>query len=240
MKQEHDISIFPVIHHLDEQTTLAQADIAFEAQADGVFLISHFGNDAVLPFLGKQIKKKYPDKQVGLNFLSRGPRSALAAVHDFGLDMMWDDNCGVSSRGIDTLAYDMENINQFYERLSKIFASVAFKYQPAEPNPALAAQNAKSLNFVPTTSGSATGEPPSVEKIESMSAAVQGDLAVASGMTVENIHLYAPHLRYVLVATGVSEDEHHFDFERLYRFIALAKKSKADSIAEVADPAGGE
>ena len=222
-----DIDVYPVIHHLDAATTLEQADIAFEAKADGVFLISHHRNDSALVPLAHHIKAKYPDKQVGLNFLSQGPLKALDAVDIAGLDMMWGDYCGVTSGESEKLAHDLDIRNDEIG-MKKIFASVAFKYQAEDADPPLAARNAKIFGFIPTTSGAGTGEAPTVDKIKAMSAAVDGNLAVASGMTVENIADYAPYLRYVLVATGVSLDDHHFDFERLYRFIALAKNAKAN------------
>lgn len=224
-----DIDIYPVIHHLNAVTTLEQADIAFDAQADGVFLISHYRDDDALVPLAHQIKAKYPDKKVGLNFLSKGPQAALDAVDIAGLDMMWGDYCGVTSGEPEMLAHDLDVRNQEIG-VKDIFASVAFKYQAEDTDPPLAARHAKIFGFIPTTSGAGTGEAPTVDKIKAMSAAVDGNLAVASGMTVENIGDYAPYLRYILVATGVSLDDHHFDFERLYRFIALAKNAKANHL----------
>lgn len=216
------IMIYPVIHVLDEKLALEQADIAFDAGADGVFLISHYGKDNDLPAMGEKIKAKYPDKKVGLNFLALGPVNAYLAARQSGLDMAWGDNCGVDSSGANHLAYALRNL--VAEGTVEVFASVAFKYQPVDSKPDVAATNAFRCGFIPTTSGDATGSAPSVDKIAFMSEAVGGKLAVASGMTAENIQRFAPYLSHVLVATGVSEDEHRFDYELLHQFIALAKK----------------
>lgn len=59
--------ILPVIHHIDDKTSLEQAEVAFDAGADGVFLISHEGEDLVLANLGQIIKTRHDTKLVGLN-----------------------------------------------------------------------------------------------------------------------------------------------------------------------------
>jgi predicted TIM-barrel enzyme len=69
---------------------------------------------------------------------------------------------------------------------------------------------------VVTTSGPGTGLPANVEKISRMKQAL-GDfpLAIASGITSENIHKYLPYATCFLVATGISKDFHSIDPERL-------------------------
>lgn len=106
----------------------------------------------------------------------------------------------------------------------RFYGSVAFKYQAPEPDPAGAAVQALKLCMLPTTSGPGTGHAPDVEKARSMAAAVArgplgGELAVASGMTPENVSAFLPYFTHFLVATGVSKDEHHFDEARLVQFI---------------------
>lgn len=226
----NEIFVYPVIHVLNQDLALQQADLAFDAGADGVFLINHYGDDEILPIIGQKIKQKYPDKKVGLNYLANGPIEAYSAARTNGMDMAWGDNCGVNSKGYSALGEHLMGMAKDNE--VKLFASVAFKYQAHEEYPDKAASNALNAGFIPTTSGGATGSAPSVEKIQLMSQAVGGDLAVASGMTAENIQRFAPFLRYALVATGVSVDEHHFDYELLYRFIVLAKQAKAASVVE--------
>ncbi len=213
--------VYPVIHYKDYETTLKEAEIAYRMGADGIFLISHIGNDLDLVPLATMIKKNFNFK-VGLNFLSHSVNFTANVVKENNLDMVWSDYCGFSSSEIEdnckylmTFAKENKNI--------EIFASVAFKYQKYEPDPSLAAFYAKSFGFIPTTSGLATGSAPEINKIEMMSKATDGLLAVASGMSVQNIELFKPYLSHVLVSTGVSSDEYHFDRDKLSLFINLFK-----------------
>lgn len=217
------MQILPVIHYLAPAIAIDQANLAFEAGADGVFLISHEGRDAELPAVGRAIKSDYPGKLIGLNFLAAGAESACRSVVEFGLDMVWGDVCGVSSTGLTDMGTRLQEFVRTQPQI-KLFASVAFKYQPLEDNPALAAKHTLDAGFLPTTSGPATGHPPTVEKIAAMSAETGGQLAVASGMSVDNVSRYVDYLSHILVATAVSRDEHHFDFELLSRFIGMARK----------------
>lgn len=212
--------VYPVIHYKDSETTLSEAKKAKEAGADGVFLISHIGGNERLIPLAVKIKEVF-QLEVGLNFLGEGALETAKVVKNNGLDMVWADYCGVSSDGLDYEGHDLADWACFNENI-KIFASVAFKYQASELNPSLAAVEALRAGFIPTTSGSGTGTAPSVEKIHSMSVAVKGNLAIASGMSCENINDFKQYLSHILVATGVSDDEYHFNIEKLTKFIELA------------------
>lgn len=211
--------VLPVIHHLDEATTLAEADIAFALGAFGVFLISHGGLDLDLLPLAKTIKAR-TGKYVGVNLLRHTASEALDYASIYELDAMWTDDPGVTSRGA-TSAGD------FLETLSRsspvdVFASVAFKYQAVEPDPALAVKEVIARGWIPTTSGSGTGHAPEVDKIKLMSeASVDGLLAIASGMKPENVANYVPYLSHILVSTGVSSDAYHFDKLRLAQLMAI-------------------
>ena len=217
--------IYPVIHHLNDETTLEQAAIAKEAGADGVFLISHNGRDCALLELIHVIQKAHPGLRVGINLLQATPIAAVSLAAIYGAEMAWIDTAGVSGQGASPTARQLAaHVLEMPDAARpEVFVGVAFKYQPLEPNPSAAACNALSLGFIPTTSGPATGMVPEVEKIQRMSKATGGRLAVASGMDLKNVHLFAPHLSHILVATGVSLDEHRFDFERLSAFIARAR-----------------
>lgn len=215
--------VYPVIHYLDAQTTLDEAAIAFDCGADGIFLISHHGDDMDLLVLGKVIKARNGSKFVGINMLGLPFLRAHEYAQDMGLDGIWGDHVGVSSAGLNRVGYELkQRMLQQQDTQIQIFGSIAFKYQPIETRPVLAAQKAMDLGVIPTTSGSATGCAPTLEKISSMSAGVKGRLAVASGMTPENIAVFAPYLSHVLVSTGVSSDPYHFDPLRLSSFVQIA------------------
>lgn len=206
------MKVYPVIHYLSDSLSVEQAGIAAAAGADGVFLISHHNDDTPLASLACTIKNKY-SLRVGINYLTQGAHLAIEDAKTYGLDMVWSDTCGISSKGYTETAYRIK------EQLSaelEFFASIAFKYQSPEENPSLAAQRVREFSplFIPTTSGAATGSAPSVDKISSMA-----PTAIASGMTVDNIDQFRPYLSHVLVATGVSIDEHHLCPHKLQQFI---------------------
>ena len=217
--------IYPVIHHDSHALTLEQAHIAYRHGADGVFLISHNGEDLVLPGLARRLKQEIPNFKLGINLLSTHIIEAVEIAREYGLDMIWGDYCGVNSEGLDKNGVFLsEWVHN--NPLIAVFASVVFKYQKTDPNPPQAAVNAQAAGFIATTSGSGTGKAPNVEKIQSMSAATQGVLAVASGMTVENVSQFQPYLSHILVSTGVSQDDYRFDEDKLQHFIAQVKQAR--------------
>lgn len=217
--------ILPVIHHIDSRTTHAEVNQALRLGVDGVFLISHFagdpayagiGDDETLMCLAKELKSLHPGACIGINCLSWHPLYCAGRAVEARLDMIWADSMGVDSRGLTGEGEALKSLASAHPR-TQFFASVAFKYMPEEPDPVTAADNARRAGFVPTTSGSATGAPPDVGKIRAM--AGSGPLAVASGMNPDNVHLYTPYLSDILVATGISADDHHLDPDKLASFI---------------------
>jgi predicted TIM-barrel enzyme len=221
--------VYPVIHHCDAATTIEQAAVAMRAGSDGVFLISHEGADDELPALGSAIKVQHPTLRVGLNFLTRGPFEAAIAAEEGGLDMVWGDACGVTSGCVNELAERLMLHRNASARGADprydIFAGVAFKGQREEPEPGRAAMLAARCGFIPTTSGTWTGVAPPIDKIKLMASHSNRGLAVASGMTPENVRVFAPHLTAILVATGVSTDAYHFCPDKLSRFISEVRRA---------------
>lgn len=215
--------ILPVIHFQDAPLALVNAAMARQSGADGVFLISHHDQDEELPAVAEAIKRSWPGARVGLNFLSAGLPAAMSAVERYGLDMLWGDRCGVSSRGLDE---DGRHLRDWSARNPgvTVYASVAFKYQRPDRDPPEAARQACEAGFLPTTSGAATGSAPSLDKIRPMSEAVCGQLAVASGMTAANVAPFAPLLHSILVSTGVSLDEVRFDPLLLVEFVKAVRR----------------
>lgn len=215
--------VLPVIHHLDDATTLAEADLAFACGATGVFLISHGGEDLDLLPLAKVIKAR-SGKYVGVNLLGHTAVQALEFATIYGLDAMWTDHPGVTSAGTTPAGEQLAMLSE--SSPLDVFASVAFKYQPIDPNPGLAAIEALRLGWIPTTSGSGTGHAPEVEKIKLMHEAIApaaslGSLAIASGMTPENVQHFLPYISHFLVATGISIDAYHLDREKTKKFIEI-------------------
>lgn len=211
--------ILPVIHYLDRDTAFAEVGTAVLCGADGVFLISHHGDDPDLLEVGVAIKKKHPGFPIGINLLSTGAVDAARNAIALAFPMLWGDDLGVDSNGVNEAGRLIETL-RYSNPGFQVFASVAFKYRPHEPDPAKAAQNALEAGFIPTTSGSGTGSAPDLEKIVAMSRATGGVLAIASGMTPWNVAEYAPYLSHILVATGIAMDEHRIDADKLGLLIA--------------------
>jgi predicted TIM-barrel enzyme len=213
--------VYPVIHHLDAPTTFSEIQVARTCGADGVFLISHDGADLELLDVARTAIQENAGFPIGLNLLSVGCRQAVRMTLEAGSDMLWADDMGVDSRGLTAAGQDMASIARDQPRL-KLFASVAFKYRPHEPNPVGAAAHARAAGFIPTTSGDATGHAPDPQKIFAMGEG--GALAIASGMTPENVATYAAALSHILVATGVSHTEHHIDPAKLSALIGQLRQ----------------
>lgn len=224
------IKIYPVIHYYDDDTTFDQALTAYEAGADGVFLIDHDDRDDEVADVLQRWKSESglpSDFRVGVNFLGWGNLHAAEIAVQVGVDMLWFDAPGCSSRGMTEEGYQLfEHLRRLKKvgmQVPEVFASVAFKHQPVDQVPSAAAALARMNGWIPTTSGPATGEPPSLQKIVDM--AGHGPLAIASGMAPENVAQFVPHLTHILVATGVSRDFHHFDFERLRAFVGAVRSA---------------
>lgn len=218
------MQVLPVIHHIDRVTSIGQVQLARGAGADGVFLIAHDGNDVEMMHAAWEAKQIFPDFAIGANLLSMSFLEAVEIVADAGLDMLWADRMGVSSLGVTKEAYELP---RRFPRLS-FFASVAFKYQPMESDPAGAARMAAYANLIPTTSGPATGVAPELPRVAAMSAAASGCLAVASGVNLDNVASFRPYVSHVLVANGISEDAHRLCAMKLRHMIALAHANESE------------
>lgn len=75
---------------------------------------------------------------------------------------------------------------------------------------------------VVTTSGPATGKAPSLDKIQQMKWAMgTNELAIASGITPDNVAKFLPYVDHILVSTGISEGFHSFDPVEVERLIKI-------------------
>ena len=208
--KEGIMHIIPVINNITNELTFLNADICHKNNTFGVMLISMTGDNENLSSLAKIIKGRYPNLKVGINLLGVSALNSLDESLTFGLDMTWSDNPIITSDYISDDAYLIK------EKISKnehlFFNSVAFKYQKIDNNPAKAAQNSKEFNFIPTTSGLATGVSADLTKIKSMKESIDDyPLALASGLTPSNIKDYLPYISYGLVSTGISSSFHELD-----------------------------
>lgn len=210
--------LWPVIHLLDLPLAVANARMAHQAGVHGVFLIHMDGDDHLIGPASRAIASACPGLVLGANFLSLEPLEALEQSLRLGLSATWTDRPGVRSDGTTDQAH------RIADRLAGVkdhdfFASVAFKYQPADPDPGAAALAALALGMIPTTSGPATGRAPAVSKLQAIRKAIgpSAGLALASGVDPDNAATLGGWVSDVLVSTGIGADFHTFDEDKIRR-----------------------
>jgi len=207
--------LLPVIHCMSEEQVARNIGTALSNGTDGVFLINQGGLDAKAVFrLGTwyadghfTARARTPGDALaggflGVNLLGVDLPTVRQAFFSSPLEGLWVDN----AEGDEPLRYNPKiHPTQIY------FGGVAFKYQP-EVSPARYAEVVKRARErgvdVITTSGPATGTPPTVEKIQALAEAAQHEavpLAIASGITPANVALFLPFAHAFLVASGIEE-----------------------------------
>jgi uncharacterized protein len=220
--------LLPVVHCIDLGQTSRSIGVAMEHGADGVFLINQGGLPAsrVVDVAEAAVRSGVPF--VGVNLLGRCLGDALFDIAERNLvHALWTDSSGIyveqgTINGM--LAIGFRDARGMSRWKGLHFGSVAFKYQHPVVEPERwgdVARAAKDAGIeVVTTSGPATGEPPTVEKVTAMRAAI-GDhaLAVASGITPENVGAFLPYVDAFLVASGIEESFGTFD-QGLVRLLA--------------------
>ncbi len=209
------MQVYPVIHYSSDEQALRNAAIAYDTGCSGVFLIQMEQLNQPLIKISSTIKQRW-NMRVGLNLLGVDPVKALSISKSNGLDMTWTDAQLTHSEGS-----PWERAEQISMEIKDhlFFVGVAFKHQPFEPNPAFAARKALELEMIPCTSGTATGVAANSQAIRDLRAAIEpsAPLAIASGITPENVADFAPSLTHILVSTGVSKSFYEFDAEKLIR-----------------------
>lgn len=216
--------LWPVIHVTDQTRALEDVKMVVDAGCDGVWLIQMHGMDWMLYPLLKEIRETISSTfPVGVNFLSMTPFGALSESLKLGFDATWADSCGVHSTGCSDTAYLLSALLAVNPN-HKFFGSVAFKYQRAEPDPRAAALLASQHGFIPTTSGSATGSPPTATKLSQMFDVTKGKLAVASGVDYDNVSDLAPYMSHIFVATSISNEFDRLDRDKLLDLKAVIDK----------------
>ena len=199
-----------VIHTDNHWQVIENVAISKDNGADGAFLINHVKPAHLLIEIYAKAREKFPNYWIGLNALDLTPTELLKRTPKEllrSLNGVWSDNIGLASGLAENFRHYCENEIGWH---GLYFGGVAFKHQHDFTNdPQKAAYTAlKALSFVDviTTSGAATGTPPPVEKIKAMKREIDDTpLAIASGLTPENVGSYLPFADCFLVATGVSD-----------------------------------
>ena len=229
-------AVTPVIHVLDNAQVEANIAIAIGEGAQGVFLINHdFSVERFLPII-RTARETFPHLWLGVNFLAVTGKDAFPTLGRLAadgcvVDAYWaDDACIDEHRARD----DQEDALAIAEARERsgwnglYFGGTAFKKQrevAAEDYGRSAAIAADHMDVV-TTSGIATGHEAETSKISTFRSAI-GDrpLALASGITPENAHVY-DEVDCFLVATGINVegDFYNIDPRRLRRLLAVTRQ----------------
>lgn len=208
--------LLPVIHVEDEGQALREARVACEAGCDGIFLINHGISSRSLLRIHGAVAREFPNWWIGVNCLDLSPAAVFEVITD-SVAGVWVDSAEIDERWPEQA--EAERILMARQRSGwrgLYFGGVAFKYQRAVGDLAAATMLAARFMDVVTTSGPGTGEAAPVEKIAQMKSALgKAPLAIASGITPENIADYLPHADCFLVATGISRSWNEFDPRRV-------------------------
>jgi predicted TIM-barrel enzyme len=179
--------------------------------------------------LARAFKREYPQLWLGINLLGRLPSTIVARVAEVGHKGVWADNAGVEESSDDQpFAQTFVRTRRELAWEGLYFGGVAFKYQRSVP-PSLysrAAKKAADFMDVVCTSGDGTGKAAALSKVEAMRQGVgEHALALASGVTAENVATYLPFIDAYLVGTGIESSFGVIDesklrtlYERIHSF----------------------
>lgn len=214
-------AVLPVIHVETEGQAEDNTRLALDEGADGVFLINHTIHSDTLLHIHSAVATRFPNAWIGVNCLGFPPSFVFTQISE-RVDGVWVDNAMIDERGGDQS--DAQSVLDARERAGNdralYFGGVAFKYQRHVEDLASAATTAARFMDVVTTSGPGTGQAAHVDKIRVMREALGSfPLAIASGVTPENIESYLPYVDCFLVATGISRSFDQLDGARLRRLV---------------------
>lgn len=216
--------LLPVIHVESPAQAARNAMLARAAHADGIFLIDHGGGDVDLNEVFAHVRhvdhEEFPDREpiwIGLNFLDSMAENAFSRVTEDTCGL-WTDDTGYiedAQNPVSACRLVWEARKARADWHGVYFGGVAFKYRTSVRDVETAARLVAPFVDVVTTSGEATGSAPSVEKIARMKQALgERPLAIASGVTIDNVAGFLPYVSAFLVATGISQDMYNLDFHK--------------------------
>lgn len=229
--------VLPVIHVLDYPQTERNVRIAMHQGAPGVLLINHdITVEAFVPVI-RAIRQQFPSLWIGINFLAVTGEHAFPILGDLQregvhVDAYWADDARIDeAHNVDDQqeAALIADIRRKSGWDGLYFGGTCFKKQRevAPEHYEVSATIAASWMDVVTTSGIATGHAPELSKIETFRRGV-GDapLALASGLTPENAHIFAPLVDCFIIGTGINQpgDFHNFDPGKLERLMGFVRQ----------------
>lgn len=229
------IEVYPVVHINDMRVAIEMTGVARDLGACGVYLIDHRSyTPANLLRTFSLARKEYSGFFLGINALCMDSsyrvfsmlheRSQLDLEPGELPDGIWVDDAYETREE----ALSLRQANPLLATI-RYLGGVSFKYTPRfSDNPVDSAAQAcemKEYVDVVTTSGTGTGRPPSPDKIAAMKEAVgEAPLAVASGVSVDNIASYSGNIDQLLVASSIETSQYSgvFDEKKLSDLIQAA------------------
>lgn len=202
--------LLPVVHPATRETALDSIAVATTAGCKGIFLIDQGMTVPEVLQLVLDVRALYPTLWIGVNLLSRRPPAGLAeALDTLGtLDGLWSDNVGVELRRDEQPeANAFVAVRRLRAWTGLYFGGTAFKYQAevaAEDLAKTAALAAQYLDVI-CTSGPGTGMAADVAKVRAMRSGTDAPIALASGVTPDNVRDYLPYVDAYLVGTGIEK-----------------------------------
>lgn len=203
--------LLPVIHPVSWEQALASTQIAVDAGVKGIFLINQGLDVEGVLRLVLEVRRRHPALWVGINLLGYSPAQALETALEAcegRIDGIWSDNASIEE---DTTvqpraqAFLDARVRHGWQGL--YFGGVAFKYQREVAAAKLPAATRLALQYMDVicTSGPGTGQQADPQKISTMRSAVspRTSIALASGVTADNVPHYLPFVNAYLVGTGI-------------------------------------
>ena len=197
----------PVIHPVSKKTALDSIRTAVESGADGIFLINQGMSAAQVLELIPEVHQRFEGLWIGVNMLGIKPEALIGRVADLSVGGIWSDDAGIDEQS-DTqpAGQRFREAREQYGWKGLYFGGVAFKYQREVPDALLpdAARKAGPWMDVITSSGPGTTVPAEREKARALrSGAGKHPLALASGVSLENVDIFLPHVDAYLVASSI-------------------------------------
>ena len=197
----------PVIHPVTKEAALDSIQTAVQSGADGIFLINQGMSSSQLLGFIPEVHRRYEQLWIGVNLLGSEPEAVIGLVATLPIGGIWSDNAGIDERSSEQHAGQrFRQARQRHNWKGLYFGGVAFKYQREVPDGLLpdAARKATQWMDVITSSGPGTGYAASVEKARSLrSGAGNHPLALASGVSPENVAGFLPYVDAYLVASEI-------------------------------------
>lgn len=185
--------LIPVIHMVNENQVLTNVKTCVECGIKKVFLINHVVTIADLIKCAESVRQEYPKLWIGLNLLGTTTEDAISQDLK-GIDGLWCD-----------ASITIDRVMEYRNFKGMFFGGLAFKYQPQPSDLKAACEEARLATNVATTSGVGTGKAADIEKIKDIREYLGSHpMAIASGISAQNIGLYNGISDYLLVASSIT------------------------------------